>query len=144
VGEKPVLSGRVDLDGVPGIRLGGIANARPFDPAKEARRELAELGQLQKGQRNVLVVDLSAKNVTRFLLDAYLEAAHAAFGRHAELSAVLFTWRFLGLEPALNVQHELHSGYVVVPTSNPGAPQLSESLLSALGTPNLLIPKPRA
>lgn len=106
--------------------------------------ELAKLGQLQNGQRNVLVVDLSAKNVTRFLLDAYLEAAHAAFGRHAELSAALFNWRFLGLEPALNFQHELHSGYVVVPTSNPGAPQLSESLLSALGTPNLLIPKPRA
>jgi hypothetical protein len=144
VGEEPMLSGRVDLDGVPGIRLGGIANPRPFDPAEEARRELAKLGQLQKGQRNVLVVDLSAKNVTRFLLDAYLEAAHAAFDRHVELSAVLFTWRFLGLEPALNVQHELHSGYVVVPTSNPGALQLSESLVSALGTPNLLSPRPRA
>ena len=144
VGEEPVLSGRVDLDGVPGIRLGGIANARPFDPAEEARRELAELGQLQKNRRNVLVVDLSAKTVTRFLLDAYREAAHAVFDRHAELSAVLFTWRFLGLEPAPSVHHELHSGYVVVPNLKPRAPQLSASLLAALGTPNLLIPKPRA
>jgi len=144
VGEEPVLSGRVDLDGVPGIRLGGIANARPFDPAEEARRELAELGQLQKNRRNVLVVDLSAKTVTRFLLDAYRDAAHAVFGRHAELSAVLFTWRFLGLEPAPSVHHELHSGYVVVPNSKPRAPQLSESLLAALSMPNLLIAKPRA
>jgi hypothetical protein len=48
VGEEPVLSGRVDLDGVPGIRLGGIANARPFDPAEEAFRVTEIEGSLHR------------------------------------------------------------------------------------------------
>jgi hypothetical protein len=98
------------------------------------------LGQLQKGHRNVLVLDLTAKCVHSFMIDAYKNAATQMFARHSELSACLIIWRSFTLQPAPSRQSEIYARYIVIPSNNLQATQLPPQVLAALETPGLLRP----
>lgn len=139
VGQDPEFFGRFHVDGQHGFRLSGVVDGRVADWKRDAREELRGLGQLQKGHANVLVVDLTAKNVIGYMIDAYKEIAGGVFKSHPELSAILLVWRHFGLQPSPSRHHEVRAGYLPLPSSNPEARQLSTELLCALRRPGLIL-----
>jgi hypothetical protein len=139
VDEPPELFGRFQVDGIGHLRLTGIVDGDVVDDVRDARNELRGLGQLRKGARNLLVVDLTNKHVHRFMVQAYEKVSAEVFARHPELSAILLTWRYFGLQPSPSVQQEMRSGYVVIPAPNPTLP-MSPAVLEALKTRWLILP----
>lgn len=89
IGEDPEFLGRLQMDGIPFLRLTGLVDGRVVDDVRDAREELRRLGQLRKGARNLLVVDLTSKYVHEFVVKAYETVSAEVFARHPELSAVL-------------------------------------------------------
>jgi hypothetical protein len=134
--QEPRFFARFHIDGIPAFRLSGVVDRKRVDCEDDARKELRDLGQLQKGHANILVVDLTARRVHSHeindVCDAYKESATDVFRRHPELSALLLVWRHFGLQPSPSTQHEVRSRYVAVPSSNPEAKPLSNEVLAEL------------